>query len=182
LRYLDIIFSVFILALSLPLIVLVTIVLFFQLKYPIFSQRRLGKNMNEFTLYKFRTMPVGTKSIGSHLLRNVSISRFGHFLRKYKIDELPQLLNVLKGDMSLVGPRPCLPNQFKVISQRQKRLVFSVKPGITGRSQLMNIDMSMPVELAVSDSSMIDSLNISMYLKYLFLTALGNGNGDRILE
>ena len=91
---------------------------------------------------------MGTASVASHLASATSITPFGNFLRKSKLDELPQLWNVLKGEMSLVGPRPCLFNQEELIAERDKRGVFEVRPGITGLAQVNTIDMSTPELLA----------------------------------
>src|SRR5690606_28614734 len=109
-------------------------------KSAIFTQVRVGKNMRPFTLIKFRTMKMDTLSVASHLAPIDSITKLGKFLRKTKLDELPQLFNVIKGDMSLVGPRPNLFNQEELIAEREKLGVYDVRPGITGKAQIMNID------------------------------------------
>ena len=104
----------------------------------------------------------------------------GRLLRKTKFDELPQLINVLRGEMSLVGPRPCLFNQSELILARDRLGVFQVLPGITGLSQLRKIDMSTPELLAKTDAEMIRNFSLTRYFRYLVLTALGMGAGDRI--
>ncbi|MCT8731799.1 sugar transferase, partial [Glaesserella parasuis] len=147
---------------------------------PIFIQERVGKNKKPFKLIKFRTMNVNTASVASHLAGSSSITKLGRFLRKTKIDELPQLINVLKGEMSLVGPRPNLFNQKELIQEREKYSVYDVLPGITGLAQLSDIDMSIPELLAKTDSEMIKNLNLKYYFKYIVLTALGKGFGDRV--
>ena len=147
---------------------------------PFFIQKRVGKNKKSFYLYKFRTMLPGTASVATHLVNSSSITRLGGYMRKLKLDELPQLVNVLKGDMSLVGPRPCLPSQKELIAVRDQNKVFDVKAGITGLAQLKGIDMSTPVLLAKTDAEMIRTLNISTYLSYILKTALGGGRGDRV--
>ena len=96
------------------------------------------------------------------------------------MDELPQLWNVLKGDMSLVGPRPCLETQHELIEERSKRNVFSVRPGITGLAQVNDIDMSTPELLAETDAKMIASFSVKQYFYLIFLTLTGKGSGDRI--
>ena len=136
----------------------------------IFAQNRVGIIQKSFTLFKFRTMPLNTRVVATHLVKNIKISHFHNFLRKSKLDEIPQLLNVLKGDMSLVGPRPCLLNQRKLISERKKRGVFRVRPGITGLAQIKGITMQTPTLLAKTDAKMIKQMNLYYYFYYIFMT------------
>jgi lipopolysaccharide/colanic/teichoic acid biosynthesis glycosyltransferase len=124
---------------------------FFDTGSPVFVQTRVGRNKKPFQLIKSRTTSVETKSVASHLANNASITKLGSFLRKTKIDELPQLINVVKGDMSLVGPRPNLFNQEELLAERDSRGVYDVLPGITGLAQVNNIDMSTPELLAKTD-------------------------------
>ena len=147
---------------------------------PMFRQERVGRFQQPFMLIKFRTMKMNTASVASHLANSGSITRFGIFLRRTKLDELPQLWNVLLGDMSLVGPRPCLFNQAELISERVARSVFNVRPGITGLAQVSNIDMSTPKLLAKIDALMLQNMNLSSYFKYIFMTISGKGVGDRV--
>ena len=119
-RIIDFISSLFGLILLSPLLLTVFIFGFFDTGSPLFIQERVGKDKKPFKLIKFRTMAIGTRSIASHLASKSSITRFGLLLRKTKIDELPQLWNVLVGDMSLVGPRPNLFNQNELIIEREK--------------------------------------------------------------
>jgi lipopolysaccharide/colanic/teichoic acid biosynthesis glycosyltransferase len=116
------------------------------------------------------------------LVQVSAITKWGWFLRKSKLDELPQLFNVLKGDMSFVGPRPNLFNQLELIEERAKRGLYSVRPGITGLAQINKIDMSTPQLLAETDAKMIDHLNVWYYFKYIFLTVFGKGFGDRVRQ
>jgi lipopolysaccharide/colanic/teichoic acid biosynthesis glycosyltransferase len=125
-------------------------------------------------------MHLNTKSVGTHEVNTASITKWGGFLRKSKLDELPQLLNVLAGDMSLVGPRPNLYNQQELLEEREKRGVYDVRPGITGLAQINKIDMSTPKLLAETDAKMIEDLFLINYFKYIFATVCGNGFGDRI--
>ena len=131
-----------------PIFVIVYIICFFESGKPLFIQKRLGKNKKPFYLIKFRTMLVNTPSVASHLVNIKSVTKFGKIIRLLKFDELPQIINVIKGEMSLVGPRPCLPCQTELIQYRQDYDIFSVKPGVTGLAQIKGIDMSKPVILA----------------------------------
>ena len=115
-------------------------------------------------------MPKGVRSAGTHLIKNIQLSFFRNFLKRTKIDEIPQLVNVFLGDMSLVGPRPCLFNQRKLISERKKRGVFKVRPGITGLAQVSGINMKTPTLLAKTDQKMIKGINLYKYFYYIFKT------------
>ena len=179
-RLSDLFAAFFGLLLLWPILIIVIIVGMFDTWSPVFIQTRVGKNKKAFKLIKFRTMPVDTKSVASHLANNTSITKFGHFLRKTKIDELPQLINVLKGEMSLVGPRPNLFNQEELIKERDASGVYDVLPGITGLAQVKNIDMSTPKLLAETDKQMIATLNIKNYFKYILMTIAGSGFGDAV--
>ncbi|HDY7733653.1 TPA: sugar transferase [Vibrio vulnificus] len=163
-----------------PILVVVTIIGLFDTGSPIFIQERVGRNRKPFKLVKFRTMSVDTQSVASHLASTSSITKLGAFLRKTKIDELPQLINVLKGEMSLVGPRPNLFNQEELIKEREALGVYNVLPGITGLAQVQNIDMSTPQLLAKTDREMIDTLTIKNYFKYIIMTVTGSGSGDAV--
>ena len=125
-------------------------------------------------------MKTTTKNIPTHELNKKTFYFYGSFLRKTKLDELPQLINVIKGEMSLVGPRPCLLTQTELINERNKFKIYLYKPGITGLSQLRKIDMSNPKILAKSDFEMINNYNFSSYFKYIIMTVFGSGYGDRI--
>ncbi|MDA9006536.1 sugar transferase [Litoricola sp.] len=179
-RTLDILFSLLGLLFSLPGLLVISGLGIFDTGSPFFRQNRLGRHKHSFTLVKFRTMHKDTVSVASHLADVSSITPLGRVLRKSKLDELPQLWNVLRGEMSLVGPRPCLPNQVELIAEREKLGVFDVRPGITGLAQISWIDMSTPKLLAETDAAMIETLNFKNYFKYIFLTILGKGAGDRV--
>ncbi|WP_312078150.1 sugar transferase [Chryseobacterium sp.] len=179
-RLFDFLFSFFGVLFLSPVMLVLYIIGLFDTGSPIFRQERVGKNKKPFILYKFRTMNVKAKSVATHLANSAEITKFGSFLRKSKLDELPQLVNVLLGDMSLVGPRPNLFNQTELIEERDKRGVYRVVPGITGLSQINEIDMSTPVELAIKDAEMLQNLTVSDYFKYIFATVGGKGQGDRI--
>jgi O-antigen biosynthesis protein WbqP len=179
-RTFDFLMAFFGLLVTFPILLIVTIIGYFDTKSPIFIQQRVGKNKKPFNLIKFRTMSVDTKSVASHLASTASITKLGGFLRKTKIDELPQLINVLKGEMSFVGPRPNLFNQEELISERDSRGIYNVLPGITGLAQVNTIDMSTPKLLAETDQKMIRTLTLKSYFKYIIQTTTGSGSGDRI--
>ncbi|EHG1327960.1 sugar transferase [Vibrio vulnificus] len=179
-RLLDFLAAFFGLLFLWPILVMVTIIGLFDTGSPIFVQERVGRNRKPFKLVKFRTMSVDTQSVASHLASTGSITKLGAFLRKTKIDELPQLINVLKGEMSLVGPRPNLFNQEELIKEREALGVYNVLPGITGLAQVQNIDMSTPQLLAQTDREMIDTLTIKNYFKYIIMTVTGSGSGDAV--
>lgn len=180
LRLLDILFALVGLVFSLPILLLLTIIGLFDTGSPIFRQQRVGRNKKPFILVKFRTMHPNTAHVASHLANANAITPFGSFLRRSKLDELPQLWNVLKGEMSLVGPRPCLFNQEELIQEREARGVLAHRPGITGLAQVNDIDMSTPELLAETDKKMLQTLTLSNYFKYIFMTVAGKGAGDRV--
>lgn len=180
LRLLDFILATVGLIISLPVLLLLLMVGFLDTGSPLFFQTRVGRRQVPFTLVKFRTMKPDTISVATHLADASAITSFGRFLRKTKLDELPQLWNVLKGEMSMVGPRPCLSNQLELIEERKSRGVFDARPGITGLAQVNGIDMSTPELLAETDAQMLRTLSFPAYLRYILLTVSGKGAGDRI--
>lgn len=177
-RIFDIFFSAIGLIIGFPILLVIYIFGLFDTGSPLFFQERVGRYKRSFILVKFRTMKIDTSSVASHLAPASSITPMGRFLRKTKLDELPQLWNVLIGDMSLVGPRPNLFNQLELITARENLGVFDARPGITGLAQTQNIDMSTPEKLAQADKKMLESMSIRLYFKYIFLTFLGRGQGD----
>jgi len=179
-RFFDFVFSFLGLLFLWPIGLILYLIGLFDTGAPIFVQERVGKDKKPFNLFKFRTMALDTKSVASHLVSKASVTKFGSFLRKSKLDELPQLINVFKGEMSLVGPRPNLFNQTELIEERDKRGIYNVLPGITGLAQINEIDMSSPKELAITDAEMIETLSVGNYFKYILATAMGKGQGDRV--
>lgn len=163
-----------------PVIVTLTLLGKHFMGSPIFKQSRVGLAGKTFQLYKFRSLPVATADMPTHQLDGSQIPAFGSFLRRTKLDELPQLWCVLKGDMSLVGPRPCLPIQSELVAARAKRGVFDIKPGITGLAQIRKVDMSTPVKLARFDAIMNRNYSVCLYLFILVRTSMGSGTGDRV--
>jgi lipopolysaccharide/colanic/teichoic acid biosynthesis glycosyltransferase len=181
-RCLDIIVSLIGLLLMWPLLLLLALAGKFDTGSPLFRQQRVGRFQQPFFLFKFRTMRPDTTSVATHLVDAAAITRFGRLLRRTKLDELPQLWNVLKGDMSLVGPRPCLFNQEELIAEREARGVYQARPGITGLAQLNGVDMSTPRLLAETDAKMLAELTLRNYFRYIFMTVLGKGAGDRVRD
>lgn len=180
LRFLDVVFALIGLISGSPILLLIYCIGLFDTGSPLFRQERVGRQKKPFALVKFRTMKVDTASVASHLASSSSITSLGRLLRKTKLDELPQLINVLKGDMSLVGPRPNLFNQGELIAARDRLGVYDVLPGITGLAQVNHIDMSTPELLAETDSQMIKTLTVRNYFKFIFMTVTGSGQGDRV--
>lgn len=145
----------------------------------IFAQERVGLHGKTFTCYKFRTMQEGTIEAGTHEVSKASVTPIGGFLRRTKLDELPQVWNILKNEISLIGPRPSLPVQKELFNERQARSVFDVKPGISGLAQVNDIDMSDPIKLSVWDARYIALQSLSLDLKIIFETVRGSGQGDK---
>lgn len=179
-RLFDVVLSVIGLVFGAPVLVVLCVLGWFDTGSPLFRQERVGRLQRPFVLVKFRTMRPDTASVATHLADAATITTLGRFLRRTKLDELPQLWNVLKGEMSLVGPRPCLFNQEDLMLERAARGVFDVRPGITGLAQVQGIDMSTPRLLAETDAQMIKTLSLFNYFKYILLTVLGKGAGDRV--
>ena len=180
LRVFDFLLSLFGLLFGFPALLIIFLIGLFDTGSPLFVQERVGRGKKPFKLVKFRTMSKDTASVASHFASRASITRVGGFLRRTKLDELPQLWNVLLGDMSLVGPRPNLFNQEELIKERNNLGVYNVRPGITGLAQVNEIDMSTPALLAKTDRKMIDSLSVSSYFKYILASVSGKGKGDQV--
>ena len=179
-RLFDVVLSLLGLVVGLPLILLLVVVGLFDTGSPVFMQERVGRRQQPFNLLKFRTMKLETASVATHLASAGSITKFGSFLRKTKLDELLQLWNVLAGEMSLVGPRPCLYSQEELIRERAVRGVYEARPGITGLAQVNEIDMSTPRLLAETDQKMLANFSLRSYFRYIAITLSGKGFGDRV--
>jgi len=179
-RFLDVVFSLIGLVAGTPFLALLLLLGYFDTGSPLFLQERVGRKQRPFVLVKFRTMRLGTASVATHLANADTVTPLGHFLRRTKLDELPQLWNVLKGEMSLVGPRPCLFSQTELIEERASRGVFSARPGITGLAQINGIDMSTPRLLSETDARMLQNLGLAAYFTYIIKTVTGAGRGDCI--
>ena len=179
-RYFDIVFSFLGLVLLSPILGIISVICWLETGSPILRQARMGKGKVQFNLYKFRSMYLYTPTLPTHDISGTYVTVFGRILRVSKLDELPQLINVLRGEMSLVGPRPCLPTQLALIRERDSRGIFNHSPGITGYAQILGIDMSQPEKLAEIEQVMVSELSVKIYLRSLVLTALGRGMGDRL--
>lgn len=165
------IFVIFAFILIIPIIIISLIAVWFEDGYPvIFIQKRLGKNKKHFNLYKIRTMDKSAPNDGTHQVEKTHHLKFGAILRKLKIDELPQLINYLKGDILLIGPRPGLPNQKDLETYRDAYNVFDIKPGITGLAQVLGYDMSNPELLALIDNLYIKEKTIKLDIMIFFAT------------
>ena len=147
---------------------------------PFFVQTRLGLHGQAFRLVKLRTMRIGTGDRPSHEEGRSSITRIGAIMRRTKLDELPQLWNVLRGEMSFVGPRPGLPTQIELAQSRRRHGVDHLLPGITGVSQVQGLDMSTPELLAETDATYIGEWSLVRDFRILIRTGLGSGSGDAV--
>jgi O-antigen biosynthesis protein WbqP len=166
--------------------ILLIIVIAIRLQSPgsaIFKQVRVGKDGRLFTCYKFRTMYSGTANLPTHEVQAVSVTALGQHLRNFKIDELPQLCNVLAGDMSLVGPRPCLPTQIDLVEARRQLGVLEVLPGITGLAQIKGVDMSDASRLAEIDAQYVRTQSLLGDFRLIWATLRGQGVGvDQVVR
>lgn len=179
-RFLNVIIAGTGLVVSLPILIIFYVLIRLETPgNPIFSQTRLGWREREFTCFKLRTMFQETPDAASHLTSSAQVTRIGKLMRKTKIDELPQLWNVVKGEMDLVGPRPGLPNQLELTAARRQENVFSVRPGITGLGQVQGVDMSTPEKLAKIDRTYIEQRSLAQDLRICWATIAGKGYGDR---
>ena len=146
---------------------------------PFFLQKRVGQHERPFTLLKLRTMRTAVGDLPSHEVGRSAVTRLGHFLRRTKLDELPQAWNLLLGQIALVGPRPCLPTQDELVSRRRAAGVFAIKPGITGYAQVNQIDMSDPARLVDWERRYLALRGLLLDIKILLATVRGSGAGDR---
>ena len=172
-RAFDFTVSLILIIILFPLFLLISLIVLIDAGTPvIFRQYRVGKDNKLFYIYKFRTMRRGVKNVATADLKNSEkfITRSGKFLRKTSLDELPQLVNVLLGDMSFVGPRPLIPEEKEIRALRKKYNVYSVQPGITGGAQINGRDNLSDEEKALFDKEYIDKQSIWFYIKILFKT------------
>ena len=182
-RIFDLLFSAVALIVLAPFFVLIALAIRWDSAGPVlFRQERVGRGGRVFRIRKFRTMVVDAPARGPAITigQDSRITRVGAWLRRTKLDELPQLLDVLRGDMSLVGPRPCLFIQTELIQAREAKGIFDVRPGITGLAQVNGVDMSDPMRLATLDAEMLRRLTVLAYLRFIVWTATGRGAGDQV--
>lgn len=173
-RALDLLFSFLLTLVLLPILFIISVTVKLSSKGPvIFRQRRVGKDKKEFQIYKFRTMYLETpKNVPTHLLENSDkyITPIGKFLRKTSLDELPQLFNIIKGDMSFIGPRPALYNQYDLISLREESRINKFRPGITGWAQVNGRDeLEVPIKVKY-DKYYVEHFSLWLDIKILFMT------------
>lgn len=158
-RFIDVSASIFVLLILSPLLIISSLIIFIQDRGPVFfKQERIGKNQSKFMIYKFRSMPIGTANVSSDQVEKIKITLFGKFIRRTNIDELPQLINIIKGEMSLIGPRPGLPSQDELIKLRCNNSTYDVAPGLTGLAQIKAYDFMPIEEKAYWDGKYADSI------------------------
>ena len=169
-----------------PLFIILVIAIKLDSKGPvIFKQRRVGKNKKLFDIYKFRTMKVDTpKEMPTHMLENPDffITKVGKFMRKTSLDELPQLFNILKGDMAVIGPRPALWNQEDLIEERDKYGANDIRPGLTGWAQINGRDELEIDYKAQLDGYYVERESFIMDVKCFFGTVVSVFKSDGVLE
>jgi O-antigen biosynthesis protein WbqP len=177
-RTLDLLAALCGLLIASPVLLLAALAIRLETPGPaIFSQPRVGRGGRLFTCYKLRSMYSGTAQKATHEVAVSSVTPFGQFLRRSKLDEIPQLLNVVLGDMSLVGPRPCLPSQTELIEARRRTGALDVRPGITGLAQIQDVDMSQPDRLSKIDGEYARTQSLVLDLKIVLATLTGSGMG-----
>lgn len=178
-RVLDLTFTIVLGSFAIFICLVAAIIVWYECRSsPFFWQIRLGQYERPFYLLKLRTMETDTADGPSHEVGYSKILKIGGIIRAVKIDELPQLWNVLVGDMSLVGPRPGLIMQSELIKARRAYNVYSLLPGVSGVSQIAGADMSVPWKLAKLDATYIGPWSALRDLKILFHTFTGKGRGD----
>lgn len=136
----------------------------------LFRQARVGAGGREFTMFKFRSMPIDTPHLPSDAIGTVSITRTGRIIRRLNIDELPQLLNILRGDMSIVGPRPALGSQLEVVAERTRNGALALRPGLTGFAQINSYDGMPPIEKARFDGKYAHMVTLGRDLRVIMGT------------
>lgn len=185
-RIFDFILSLVGIIILSPLLLILVIAIKVDSKGPVvFTQKRVGKDKKLFSIYKFRTMKIDTpKEMPTHLLKNPDefITRVGKFLRKTSLDELPQLFNILKGDMAIIGPRPALWNQEDLIEERDKYGANDIRPGLTGWAQINGRD-ELEIDVKASlDGFYVEHESFWMDVKCFFGTIVSVFKSDGVVE
>lgn len=184
-RGFDILSSLIAIILFSPILLILAIIVKCTSPGPIlFKQRRIGKDNQEFMIYKFRTMRIDTPNVATHLLKNAEqyITPIGKFMRKTSLDELPQLFNILKGEMSVVGPRPALYNQYDLIEMRTKANVHIVRPGLTGLAQVSGRDELENEQKVYFDQQYVQKQSFLFDLKLIVLTVVKVFKSEGVVE
>jgi len=185
-RFMDMVLSLLALIILSPLLILICLAIKLDSKGPIlFKQKRVGKHKKHFYILKFRTMRIDTpKDTPTHLLENPEkwITRVGKFLRKTSLDELPQIINILKGDMSIIGPRPALWNQFDLIEERDKFGANDIPVGLTGWAQIHGRDELPIPEKAKLDGEYVSKFGLWMDIKCFFGSVIAVLKSDGVVE
>jgi O-antigen biosynthesis protein WbqP len=185
-RVSDFVLSLIGLILLSPLFLIIIILIKLDSKGPIlFKQKRVGRHKKHFNILKFRTMRIDTpKDTPTHLLKNPEqwITKMGRFLRKTSLDELPQIINILKGDMSIIGPRPALWNQYDLIEERDKYDCHKLYPGLTGYAQIHGRDELPIVEKAKLDGYYVKHMSLWLDIKIFFGTIFSIFKSEGVLE
>lgn len=180
-RFVELILCLVSLIILVPIMIVLMALVFLEDRHsPILKQIRVGKGQVPFNCYKIRTMAVDTAEVASHEASANQITKIGGFLRKTGLDELPQIFNVLMGQMSFVGPRPNLPSQTELIAVRDAYKVYDVTPGITGLAQVQGVDMSVPEKLALIDQEYVQGKSFRLDCSIIWATIRGKGVGDAI--
>ena len=174
-RFFDFLFSLLALIVLSPVILILSMLVLISSGRPvIFKQERVGYGNKLFTIYKFRTMKDGMRQTRTEDLTEEEVENditfIGKILRKLSLDELPQLFNILKGDMSFVGPRPLIPQEEEIRVLREKYNVYSVRPGITGWAQVNGRDFISDEQKAKLDKEYVENHSIMMDIKIMFKT------------
>lgn len=170
-RLIDIVASFCCIIIFSPLFIIVAVIIFLQDKgTPFFKQKRVGVNEEDFVLYKFRSMPLNTANVPSSEVSKIKVTPFGKFIRRSNLDELPQLFNILMGDMSIVGPRPGLPTQFELVAMRREKNVYSCRPGLSGLAQVNSYDNMPESEKAFWDGQYANDITFVKDIKIILKT------------
>lgn len=172
-RVFDVFTAICLIIILFPIYITIALIIFLQDGgTPIFKQLRIGYGGDKFMFYKFRSMPLKTPNVESHEKRKLTITPFGKFIRRTNLDELPQFFNVLKGDMSFIGPRPPIPSQEKLIALRKENKSLFLKPGLTGWAQVNSYNNMPEEKKAQFDGEYVSRISLKMDVLILLKTAI----------